>query len=301
MSAMETRAVGWEFAEQHEGPLFKFRGFDIEKDINPDYQGYAASLLRDGLIYCASSFEMNDPWEGRPAFSVPPYPFEHPKTQAFVEALLDGQPDQDKPRWRALLKKTGLERHCNEMQDMHRDGHKTFGVYSMSANCVHPLQWGYYANGHRGFCWMFSNKVAPFSRAARVSYESDHPEVDWARWKELNLVRLSFLIKARHWSHEDEYRILLPQRDSPEHFSVVPHNGRGPKGLGRYLKVPVDAVHGVIFGQAMRHSEAGAIVRTAREYGRNLEFRCALLHRRKFEMATRLLSPKEVERLSAER
>jgi hypothetical protein len=291
-------APAWKFAEERDGPLFKFRGFDATKDLNPDYQGYAASMLRDGLIYCASPFEMNDPWEGRPAFSAPSHPFEHPESQAFVEVLLEGRPESEKPRGRELIRKFGFDVACNEMQDGHRENQRRFGIYSMATDSTHPLQWGYYANGHRGFCWVINNKIAPFARAAKVDYAEEHPAIEWVRWKELDLVRLSLLTKAKHWLHEGEYRILVPEREAPDRFQVVPHNGNGPKGAGKYIRVPPEAIVGVIFGHDMMHSEMGEIVRLAREYGRNLQYGHAMIHRRKYEMATRELSATEIEKLA---
>jgi hypothetical protein len=291
-------APAWEVAENRDGPLFKFRGFDATKDLNPDYQGYAASLLRDGLIYCASPFEMNDPWEARPAFSAPSQAFDHPECQAFVEVLLDGRPESEKPRGRELLRRVGFEAACNEMQDTHRENQKYFGIYSMATDCGHPLQWGYYADGHRGFCWVIDNKISPFARAAKVDYADERPAIEWVRWKQLDLVKLSLLTKSRHWHHEGEYRILVPENDRPDVYQVIPHNGTGAKGMGKYLRVPHEAIAGVIFGHDMPRSQAGAIVRLARQFGRTLEYRCALLHRRSFEMATRLLRPEEVEHIA---
>jgi hypothetical protein len=298
MVTNETPAELPEFAEQLDRPLFKFRGFDREKDLNADYQGYAASLLRDGLIYCASPFEMNDPWEGRPAFTVPNHPFDHPACQAFVDALLEGHAESERKGYRELLEKTGLEFWANKMQDHHREMHRGFGIFSMSTDCTHPLQWGYYGSGHRGFCWILDHKVAPFARAVRVDYADEHPHIDFPNWKKGTLVKAAFQTKARHWQHEGEYRILLPQTKAPAHFTEVEHNGVGKKGLGRYLKVPTNAIIGIIFGNHMPHAEAGTLIRLAREFGRKLEFGNAVLHRRKFEMAVKELDRSQVEGLS---
>jgi hypothetical protein len=94
-----------------------------------------------------------------------------------------------------------------------------------------------------------NREVEPFASAAKVVYESDRPELDWSRWDELDHVTLSFLMKSDKWTHEDEYRVVVPPA-APEHLTIVPHNGSGSLPQGRYLKIPTDALIGEFFNPA---------------------------------------------------
>ena len=276
--------------------LYKFRRFDEVRDIDPDCQGYAASLLRDLLIYCASPWDLNDPWEARPAFLVPNYDIDSEHAKPYINSLRRIQrPDQETAaeKW---IREVGWEAATRRMQvELHRSNSK-FGIFSLAGNPIHELLWSYYGDGQRGYCWIVNREVEPFGSAAKVIYQSDRPELDWSRWDELNHLKLSFLMKSDKWTHEDEYRVVLPP-NAPAHLTVVPHNGNGPPLLGRYLKIPTDALIGVIFGGAMDPARRGHIIRLARKYGRDIGFFETGIHGRKYEIIIREVSAQEIASL----
>jgi hypothetical protein len=138
--------------------------------------------------------------------------------------------------------------------------------------------------------------VEPFASAAKVVYQSDRPELDWSRWDELDHLKLSFLMKSDKWPHEDEYRIVVPPA-APAHLTFIPHNGSGPPPPGRYLKIPADALIGVIFGGAMDPARWGQIVRLVRQYSRNIGFFETGIHGRRYEIFIREVSAHEVSKL----
>jgi hypothetical protein len=280
------------------GPVYKFRSYDNARDTDPQCQGSAASLLRDNLIYCASPWDMNDPWEGRPAFAVPEGPPDDPNVRAFVKAFIDTLPEPDRPGGEKWLLDNGIENACRLMQDAHHRENKGIGLYSVSASVEHPLQWSYYANGHRGFCWVFENKCPPFAAAAKVRYEPECPTINWAAWRQDNtLLQASLLTKGAHWVHEQEYRVLVPRTSAPDLFDVVPYTGGPPAPLGRYLRIPAHALLGVVLGGGISLPVAGSIARMSRDYGRNLHFYKAGIHRKKYEMAIGELSQAGLARL----
>jgi len=287
----------WERAENLAGPVYKFRSFNDARDANPDFQGGAASLLRDNLIYCASSWDMNDPWEGRPVFAVPDGPPESPHVQAFAKAFGDSLEESDRAKGQRWLLENGVEAACRLMQDAHHKDNKDIGIYSVCASIEIPLQWSYYANGHRGYAWVFDNKSRPFSGAAKVYYEKECPAINWATWRRDNVLKASLLTKADHWHHEQEYRVILPRTSAPNLFDVVPYAGPGTPPMGRYLKIPPGALLGVVFGVWTPRSIAGTIVRMARDYGRDLRFYKCGIHRDKFEVVAVDVSPTEYARL----
>jgi hypothetical protein len=267
-------------AENLDGPLFKFRSFDSERDPYAERQGGMASLLRDNLIYCPSPWELNDPWEGRPWFTPPD---NHADSRRFMDACheLRKELEPDSSQWSDY---SGIEGGCRLMQDLHHRKNKGLGIYSVCASITHPLQWSYYANGHRGYAWAFDNKLLPFASAEEVSYQSGFPEVISARWE--NSIRDSLLTKADHWKHEEEYRIILPEEPLSGAFDVVPYQGPPEQApLGRYLRLPPKALLGVVFGANISHKHAGTILRLVREFGRDIEVRKCGTHRSKYEVA----------------
>jgi hypothetical protein len=291
---------GRPIARDKGSPLFKFRTFDQDCDPDPDCQGFAASLLRDGLIYCASCHEFDDPWEGRPAFAMPENA-DSESGQRLINTLATAECPPEQVA--VLVRKFGLETVARQLQDMHWKDNASFGVFSAAGNPTEPLLWSHYAAGHKGFCWILNNEIAPLAGAAEVDYCENLPEIDLATWKHgVDVTKLSFLTKAAYWTHQNEYRLLVPRSSAPgaeKAFSFVPYNEKGKCGTpkGSYLRIDRRAILGVIFAARAAHPICGQIVRMADEYMPGLRYYAALLHRRKYEMNIRPLDAQEVGRL----
>jgi hypothetical protein len=107
--------------------LYKFRRFDDVRDINPECQGYAASVLRDSLIYGASPWDMNDPWEARPAFLVPDCDIKSEHAMPYINSLRKIR----LPEWQAAaedwLREVGWGSATRRMQaELHRSNSLAF-------------------------------------------------------------------------------------------------------------------------------------------------------------------------------
>ena len=85
------------------------------------------------------------------------------------------------------------------------------GVCCFSELVDHPLMWGHYSDGHRGFCLEFDTTKAPlFNKAHKVTYSDAIPRLDIdkiARF-ELGSVMDLVLTKAKCWEFEHEWRVL---------------------------------------------------------------------------------------------
>lgn len=275
-------------------PLFKFRPFREDVDLDPERQGYAASLLRDNLVYCAAPLDLNDPWEARPAFRIP----EDSEVEVFIQEFCALQPERQRQEAAEWVRSKGVEYVCRAMQDSHWHDNRSRSVFSAAGNPLHPLLWSYYADGHKGLCWIFDEKIAPLANAIGVHYEPEAPQITFAEWQKQDMLRLSFLTKADFWKHEDEYRLMLPAGDYPDRFTVVPHNGAGKAPNGRYLKLPANALVGVIFGSGLRKPQRAAIARLCVKFGRNIAMYKAGMQRRRYEMAVVPLAEAEIEALA---
>ncbi|MGC3982801.1 MAG: DUF2971 domain-containing protein [Steroidobacteraceae bacterium] len=284
----------YQYAKERNEPLFKFRVFNPERDQDPNWLGYAASLLRDGVIYCASPHELNDPWEGRPAFDLIDSQKNPIAAKLFTDEFIAAQPPDvvraDVEQW---LNRVGYHFAARAMQDAHWENGKERSFYCVAGNPVEPLMWSHYANGHQGLCWVFDQAKFPFFGAIKMEYSENCPSIDWSRWKELDLIRLSHLVKAKFWSHEDEYRIMIPATPS-EKFPTVPYAGSAPAPLGKFLKIDREGIIGVIFGAGMSIENRKAINRLAKEYYPDLELYAAGLHRREYKMVVRPLAEDEL-------
>jgi hypothetical protein len=193
----------WRIASERGRPLFKFRAFDPVADLDPDRQGRLASLFRDSLIYCASSRDLNDPWEGRTAFLVPDCDVESESAAPYIKSFCDLQPPERRDEAVRWLKEKGFHEVTRHMQDHFYRDNSRFSVFCLAGNATHPLLWGHYADGFRGYCLIFDHTVEPFASAAEVTYRTEYPVLDWGRWDELNTFKPALLTKADYWSCED--------------------------------------------------------------------------------------------------
>jgi hypothetical protein len=287
-----------ETAATRSEPLFKFRAFDRDRDVDPEWQGYAASFLRDGLVYAASTLDLNDPWEGRLSFRIPDADKDPAHAKTFVESFCAQHPEETRPRAAEWIREQGFESVVRDMQlETWRSSQKR-GLYSMAGTAVSPLLWSYYANGHRGFCWVLDPHVLPLRAATRVTYQSEYPEIDWAHWQEMDLLGQSALTKGLMWAHEEEYRLLVPERSAPELFPIVAHNGRGPAPRGRYLRLPPEAVTGVILGTYMDPQDAADLLGLVEAFGRNIQVHTSRVHLRQYEMSVATAQEEDLKMLA---
>ena len=289
----------WRQAREKGSALYKFRYVNRERDFDPDWQGFAASVLRDSIAYFASPCDLNDPWEGRPHFLVPQCSFDADEARPYIESFVALQEQEKRNEAIEWLRNVGFEEATRVMQDHFYRSNRPFGVFSVAGNGVHPLLWSYYANGYRGYCWVIDQTLEPFATASQVTYQSACPSIDWSRWHEgdhAQLLKLSLLTKASYWSHEDEYRIVL-RREAWKETEIVPHNGRGPAPAGRYVRIPPRALVGVILGGGMSEEDMRDLLRIVERYRPDLSVFKQGIHRRHYEICIEQLTPSERARM----
>jgi hypothetical protein len=282
-------------ARNNGGPVYKFRKFDAVKDVDPEWQGYLASILRDGLLYVPGPGEFNDPWETRPAFVEPDAEKDPESVAQFKEQLLAlGTSKEHREQLLAGLEEFGYRSIVHAMQDGLTKEMRDIGIYCVTGNCISPLMWSYYGNGHAGFCIEFNEKADPFANAIKVTYDPAYPMIDWRKGRDSRTTEKCVLTKADFWDHEDEYRIVVPSTPTAI-FPTVEHNGlRGEKPAGRYLKIDPAAVTGLVFGGGMRIPEIATLIGTAEKMGRRLVFRQAGIGRASFVVKVRTLSERNI-------
>jgi hypothetical protein len=94
---------------------------------------------------------------------------------------------------------------------------QNMGICAFSALPNHMLLWSHYANHHRGFCVEYDCRNGTKLRklANEVKYENSMPSLsaaDFAKDKE-GALDVLWLTKAKCWSYEQEWRVMMPQGD----------------------------------------------------------------------------------------
>lgn len=112
------------------------------------------------------------------------------------------------------------------------------------------LMWAHYGDGHRGFCLQFDTSYAPLTKALKVAYQSEVPQLDGARvliGDAQCAIRPLYLTKLTDWSYEQEWRVI--------HQQAKTAFGYGVDALtGIYFGSSIDASHREILALVLRGS-----------------------------------------------
>ena len=138
---------------------------------------------------------------------------------------------------------------------------QNMGICAFSALPGHMLMWSHYANHHRGFCVEYDCQKGTKLRelAHEVKYEDSMPSLsaaDFAQSNKEKALDALWLTKAKCWSYEQEWRVMMPEGD-------------------KAYEAPSSVVS-VIFGARMPESER-IMVAQALRHQPEIEFKEALL------------------------
>ncbi len=122
-----------------------------------------------------------------------------------------------------------------------------FGMFSLTETPDNPTMWAYYADNHRGFVFAFDEKHSFFNRRRGPNDEFYHlrkvlysPPPGGRTLLDLNGTDF-FLRKGEEWSHEREWRILIPLTSADR---VI---GEGPDAV-HLFRMPPDCITQVVVG-----------------------------------------------------
>ena len=214
------------------GSLYKYRS------LAGACREHAEALLRHSELYFAAPSSFDDPFDCQGRFAAL-----RESADRGLEALLplvdELRPDWDEEaRRRSVEGILGLrgepdaELAAAIAADLQRDVERT-GVFSLTEDPASLLMWAHYADGHRGFCVELSRQGEPFRSARPVEYSPRYLDVALLDPRP-GFVTKTLLTKARPWSYEKEWRLVL----EPD---------RGP-GTQRF---PPELLVGVILGHRM--------------------------------------------------
>jgi hypothetical protein len=112
----------------------------------------------------------------------------------------------------------GMNRHTKQARHLSKGFREhydvTRGLLCFAADWSSPVMWSHYAEKHKGICLGFDVRR---TLVDEVSYEDQRLRIALGETADPlrlpgNLQKLLFLTKARPWSYEDEWRMLIDLR-----------------------------------------------------------------------------------------
>ena len=212
-------------------------------------------VLEHGRIRFSPVAELNDPFESRPR--VRP-------NRGYVEhrARAEGRSEEDVQRvvarFTAFVEKGGTDTLWQAIN-------AEFGILSLSADPLHPVMWGQYADSYRGYVLGLDAHhpwLAPepddddlTSRPRSVIYQLQRPVVEIggiSNEAEAEAFRAgTILTKHEAWAFEKEYRIAKDARVAIPTVEAA--------GVTNLFPLPNDVVLEIIVGSQMSTDDEAAI------------------------------------------
>jgi hypothetical protein len=187
-------------------PYYKYQAFPAGDE---EKQGWVRDILVEHKLFFAGRKCFNDPFD-----CVVPSLLGMPGTfhKRYVEELLDRKiPSAPPAEWWAkreqLMSVKALE---GAREGVQKDVDKA-GVTCFCKVRADILMWAHYADKHKGLCFEFDGSVNCkfFGEAQQVQYEDYTPLVLLGDDSSKMMERI-ILTKSKHWSYEQEYRIIKP-------------------------------------------------------------------------------------------
>lgn len=230
---------------------------------------FSISELTEALYYFASPFEFNDPFECKNVHKFSDLPDRETKLilKKYFKTALFGWSQQDKDGYLEYLTNGNEDiRRLNRLHDFEayiRSRLEGYGVYCLSKKPDDILMWSHYADSHKGMCLVFdANIISKHFNCQPVKYKNAYPSFKQcldSRKHQLNLAPL-ILTKSKHWKYESEVRLIV----EPESINE--------EGTKRLIKIPSNALVGVIFGCESSYHDKEIIREILKSKSRKVEF-----------------------------
>jgi len=199
--------------------LYKYRSMATE-----DARKHTLDILDELRLWCPAPASLNDPFECQAviSFDAPPeVKNERAKEQLMREnpALAETEARKRAPeRWRLQEADQGAE--------FRRRLRKDTGMICFSTRNDDILMWSHYAGSHSGICIEFrltqESHTDFFGNVHEVHYEDQLPTVNFYAPTSLEKVKAFVLTKAKHWSYEQECRMVVPDAKQASRFVNLP-------------------------------------------------------------------------------
>ncbi|TKW63711.1 MAG: DUF2971 domain-containing protein [Paracoccus denitrificans] len=238
--------------------LYKFR------QIND----FTRSLIIDQVLYFNSADDFNDPFDFLPIFTM-----RAPRADLlrYLESTVLNKPRRERRMIAAQIiqdpkypeyEKQALAIAAAELAKVRRSS----GIMCLSSRPDHMLQWGHYADSHKGLALRFRPQKGDgyFESACPVVYQRTRPKLNFVLQDTVSMHRQALLTKADFWSYEEEWRIV---------------KGLGTKGNHKF---PVSSLDGIILGAKISEEHERSVRDWAASARLEVEWLRAVLHEDEF-------------------
>jgi hypothetical protein len=231
----------------------------------------------------------DDPFEGRPHY-VPGYEDAGRQREAMLDYLASIQPQaRSRAHGRRLAEEMIRGRGMKELVEQlgqtltkaQLSEEAALFCMSHTDTLAEPLQWGHYADCHRGVAIELDTSLPPVNFAFPVTYAEEYPTSKVPRTEQPSWdgVKALFLTKSTHWRYEREYRAI--RLDFPD-AGVASH--LLTQWEGDVAVADPRVVRAVTLGAKM-DADAKRVIRDwVRQHGPHVEVWEAYLHRSRYEV-----------------
>lgn len=229
---------------------------------------YVSRIFTHDELYLSSPSQLNDPWESKPHVTLGDLSDQQVRNryvEYHAQLMLEGNPGRDPKKVRQYLNSLNQQQAETLVQEFIDGWHaalEALRIFSLSANCVHPLLWAHYAKAHSGICLVFDASTDYFGNAFKVNYSQQYPVIDASEHDDEEILRVAVLSKADFWEYEEEYRLVSMEPSEPSAIRVTNHICNFSREL----------LTGVIFGCLTPDEERTRIISLCKKTGRNLRF-----------------------------
>lgn len=144
------------------------------------------------------------------------------------------------------------------------------GILSLTEHWDNMLMWSHYAKHHTGICIGFHTDLDIFRTALSVLYTTSFPIIVRPQDENETILEKSFLMKAKCWEYEKEWRIIKRVMSEYERSDYLAENGylsqddlkilTDHRGPGRYSFNPA-AIASVTLGSKISVDHAKFVMR----------------------------------------
>lgn len=203
---------------------FKYKGLTLSDDGDLDARTLQQVIepIAESYFYLPNREKLNDPNEGIFINQI----------QAGIDGFVEGLS--------ALGEINDLKHAFYNLAKQISQSTDNSGVFSLSGNVTDELLWAHYAASHHGIAIEYD--LAQLTRFCPkpllsyfpVNYVESPPNLDFAHLQENSQQAIRSMLghKSPRWSYEDEFRVLLENRNGR-----MPHDYRAVKSITFGLKV----------------------------------------------------------------
>lgn len=212
----------------------------LYKYLGPD----RADSIDSGEFRLTPPNQFNDPFEALPRVR-------RPNRESVRKKLKPGEDLDD------LMQRAGPYFQEHGPRNVLDSVSEIFGLFSLASVTRHPLLWGHYADGHRGFAVGFNpqhewfhvpkSPQPPIDAVRPISYRWLRPKVDIGYMQDFTTAQVNrmaenmLFAKHRAWHYEKEWRLARPLADADKVIVV------GGEDIHLFT-VPADAITELIVG-----------------------------------------------------